>query len=213
MIMMYIFGCMSEISIHRYFTHKSYDTTPFKEKILTVFATLIGQGAILSWVTVHRYHHAHEDTKLDPHSPLHMPLWKILFGLFPKNDYKISLISDLLRNKNKKYFIFENNYYWAIHSLLWVILYSINIHILFAFVSGSALWYLCTQLVNIYSHKSNGPKEFPKDVAVNSTLLNVITGAGHHNNHHHNPKNYSYKTGNKVDIYAYVIDKLFRKTI
>jgi len=33
-IAMYVFGAMSEISIHRYFSHKSYQTGQFREKIL-----------------------------------------------------------------------------------------------------------------------------------------------------------------------------------
>jgi stearoyl-CoA desaturase (Delta-9 desaturase) len=211
-IMMYVFGCMSEISIHRYFTHKSYETTPFKEKLLLFFSTLIGQGTTLSWVAVHRSHHAYEDSDRDPHSPLFIPKWRILLGLFPKNNYKLTLISDLLRSNNRKYFHFENKYYWLIHSMIWIILGLINLNLLFAVVAGSSLWYTCTQLVNIHAHGSIGEKDFPYDVAINSRFLNIVTGAGHHNNHHHNPKSYTYKTGDKIDIYAIVIDKFFKSS-
>jgi len=210
-IMMYIFGCMSEISIHRFFTHRSFQTTPFKEKCLVAMATLIGQGAILSWVTVHRAHHAFEDTTKDPHSPKHIAKWRLVLGLFPRFDYKVNLVSDLIRMKYRRYFQFENNYYWFIHTMIWIIAGLISFNLLFAIVSGSALWYLCTQLVNIVAHSDIGEKEFPNDVAINSKFLNYVTGAGYHNNHHARPKSHTYKTGNKIDPHAIIIEKFFIK--
>lgn len=209
LIMMYVFGCMSEISLHRYFAHKSYSTTLIKDKILLLFATLVGQGAVLSWVAVHRTHHAYEDTNKDPHSPKFIPSWKILLGLFPRNNYKLSLISDHIRSNNRRILNFENNYYWIIHTLLWILLYNINLTLLFSFVSGSALWYICTQSVNIFAHKNDGKKEFPNAVAINSKILDLFTGAGYHNNHHANPKNYNYKNNKKIDIHAFVIKHFF----
>ena len=120
---MFIFGCISEISIHRYFTHKSYTTTPFKEKILILFALLSGQGAIMSWVTTHRIHHANADTPYDAHSPLFNPWWKIMLGLFPRKNikYSLNLIRDLMRSPNWKYYVFENSYYWLMWTAIWVV--------------------------------------------------------------------------------------------
>jgi len=209
-ISMYLFGMMSETGMHRYFAHKSYTTTKLKEKVLLFFATMAGQGATLSWITVHRSHHSFEDTERDPHSPHFIPKWKLILGLFPKNAYKISLVSDLIRSPNKKYFQYENQYYWLIWSSIWLVSYMISIWFFYFIVSGCALWYLDTQLVNIVGHSKQGKKSYNNAVAINSPVLNLITGAGHHNNHHANPKNYSYAVNGELDVYAWVIKHFFK---
>lgn len=209
-IAMYTFGCMSEVAVHRFFTHKSYKTTTLKEKILLIFALLVGQGATLSWVAVHRNHHAFEDTPKDPHSPHFIPKWRLVLGLFPKQEFQMNILADLLRSKYKNYFLFENKYYWIMWAGMWIATYFINFYLFYFLVSGSALWYLCTQLVNIGCHGTKGKKAYPNAVGFNSSWINLITGAGHHNNHHGSPKNHSYKFTNEIDIYAWVIEKFFK---
>lgn len=208
---MYFFGSMSEIAIHRYFTHKSYTTTSFKEKILLAFAFITGQGAVLSWVAVHRTHHAYEDTTGDPHSPQFNPAWKLYLGLFPRKKYKPSIVADLLRSKYSKYFLFENKHYWLMWSLVWALLFAINFYVFFFVVSGAALWYITTATVNIFAHSKTGKKIDLEAAGINSVWLNILSGAGHHNNHHSNPGNYSYKVTNETDVYAYLIEKFFKQ--
>jgi len=206
-ISMYLFGFMSESSLHRYYTHRSYETTDNKEKLLRIFAFLTGQGPILSWVTVHRTHHAFEDTDRDSHSPYHLSWWKIYLALLPSN-YKNNLILDLIRLKGKNYYVFENKYYFYLWILLWVSSYLIYFEIFFVIVSGSAIWYIGTCLVNIIAH-TRGKKNFHEAVAYNNMLVNMLTGVGHHNNHHKFPRNYTYSVDKEIDIYAFGIRKIF----
>jgi stearoyl-CoA desaturase (delta-9 desaturase) len=206
----HIFGMFSEVSIHRYFTHKSFETTRWKQHILKIWAFLAGQGAVLSWVTVHRHHHAYEDQPGDPHSPFFIPWWKIYLGLFT-NNYKRTLVTDLLRSKDKNYFIFENKNYWKMWTSLWIISFLIHPYLFFFFVSGAAMWYWATSIVNILSHGEKvGTKKDLKIVATNSNLLNLITGIGNHHNHHRFPKNYSYSTGPEIDLNSKVIEYFFK---
>lgn len=208
---MFVFGCFSEVAMHRYYTHKSFITTSFKEKILRVFALLAGQGAILSWVTVHRMHHAFEDTPKDPHSPLYVPWWKIFLGLFSQN-YPKNLIVDLLRSSGKTYFIFENTYYWLIWTSIWIVSFLIHPALCFFIIAGSSMWYIATSVVNIASHaKLIGTQKYSETVATNSNILNFFTAIGHHNNHHKFPGRYTYSTGKEIDIYAWFIEKVFKK--
>jgi stearoyl-CoA desaturase (delta-9 desaturase) len=208
---LYVFGFFSEVSIHRYYTHKSYSTSEFGEKLLRVFAFLAGQGAVLSWVTVHRHHHAFEDGPKDPHSPLFHPWWKILLGLFPQ-EYKKNLVIDLMRSPGWKYFVFENKYYWLMWSATWVISFLISPYLFYFIVSGSAMWYIATSFVNILNHgKYVGSVRFPETVATNSVLMNWITGIGHHNNHHKYPNNFTYSIDKEFDINGLLIKKFLMK--
>lgn len=116
---MYIFGAFSEIGIHRYFSHNSFKTTKFKEKVLRLFAFMAGQGPIISWATVHRIHHKYADTINDPHSPLFQPKWKIFLGLIP-NNHKNNLIFDLMRSKSWNIMYLKTNtiiYYGPFYGL------------------------------------------------------------------------------------------------
>jgi stearoyl-CoA desaturase (delta-9 desaturase) len=206
---LYVFGFMSEASVHRYFTHKSYTTTPFKEKILRVFALLSGQGATISWVTVHRTHHAYEDQPGDPHSPMHRSWIKILLGLFP-NEYKKTIVIDLMRSPSWKYYVWENKYYWLIWTAVWAISFLINFYLFYFIVAGCAVWYLATVAVNIFNHTGSlGEKQYDDSVATNSKIMNFFTGAGHHNNHHKNPRSHTYSVDGEIDIYGTLIEKLF----
>lgn len=208
-VMMYVFGGFSEIGIHRFFTHKSFQTTRLKEHILKAFAFLAGQGAIMSWVTVHRYHHAYEDTPKDPHTPFHHSKLRIILGLYPTK-YSKHLVVDLLRHKDSKYFIFENKYYWLMWSLLWVVSYLISPLFFFCIVSGSAMWYLATCAVNIINHGSElGFKKYPDAVARNIWWMNILTAIGNHNNHHKHPEKYSYRIDDEIDLYGTVIKYCF----
>lgn len=207
-ISLYVFGCMSEISLHRFFTHKSYKTSKFKHNLLCMFAFLTGQGPILSWVTVHRTHHAYEDTDKDPHSPYHLTWWKIYLAFLPKY-YNKNLVIDLIKSKYGNYFIFENNCYYLMWVVLWVILLFVNFYLFYFIVAGSALWYIATCIVNIFSHRYFGIKNFNESVGYNSNFINLITGVGHHNNHHKFPKNYTYSVSGEIDIYGWIIKRFF----
>lgn len=208
---MYLFGAFSEIGLHRYFSHKSFKTSNFKENLLTVFAFLAGQGAILSWTTVHRTHHRYADTSKDPHSPLYHPRWKIFTGLFPQN-YDNNLVFDLMRSKKWNYYVFENKYYWLLWTAVWVASFAITPILFYIIVSGSALWFIATSIVNVVAHeKTVGTSDYPDAVATNSKLLNVLTAIGNHNNHHKFPASYTYSINGETDIYGYIIEKLFAK--
>jgi stearoyl-CoA desaturase (delta-9 desaturase) len=202
---MYIFGFMSESSLHRYYTHKSYDTTVFKEKILRVFAFLTGQGATISWVTVHRTHHAYEDTEKDPHSPKHLAWWKIYLAFLPK-EYKNNLVIDLMRSPAWKYFVLENKYYFYMWCTVWLLTYFLSFYLFFSIVAGVSMWYIGTCIVNIATH-SRGNKRFPQAVAYNSSVVNFFTGVGNHNNHHRFPKSHTYSIDKEIDPYGFIIEK------
>lgn len=62
------------VGLHRYFTHRSFETTRPVRIILGILALLAIEGTITQWVANHLYHHAHSDTDDDLHSPIH-GLW------------------------------------------------------------------------------------------------------------------------------------------
>lgn len=210
LVNIHIFGLFSEVSLHRYFTHKSYKTTKSKEYLLKIFAVFSAQGSVLTWVTTHRSHHAFDDTEKDPHSPLHMPWWKIYLGLFTKK-YQKKFIIDILRRSDRKYFIFEDKYYYLIWTTIWITAWLIHPFVFFFVVSGAAGWYFATSIVNIFSHAMVLGKPRDKNyTATNSKILNLLTGMGNHNNHHANPGSYTYSIDKEIDLYGLFIKKFLK---
>jgi stearoyl-CoA desaturase (delta-9 desaturase) len=57
------------VGFHRLFTHRSFKAARPLELGLAVAGSLAVQGSLLSWVAIHRRHHAYSDRAGDPHSP------------------------------------------------------------------------------------------------------------------------------------------------
>lgn len=54
---------------HRYFSHRSFETTEPVKVLLAIFGSMAAQGPVVYWASIHRIHHARSDKPTDPHSP------------------------------------------------------------------------------------------------------------------------------------------------
>jgi stearoyl-CoA desaturase (Delta-9 desaturase) len=71
----YLFtGLGVALGLHRYFSHKSFETTTPIAFLLGAFGSMSFQGSIFRWVIDHRRHHTHTDEFGDVHSP-HVDPW------------------------------------------------------------------------------------------------------------------------------------------
>jgi stearoyl-CoA desaturase (Delta-9 desaturase) len=62
------------VGYHRLFTHRSFQCARPLQAALAVSAAMAGQGGVISWAAIHRYHHENSDKNGDLHSPnLHGP--------------------------------------------------------------------------------------------------------------------------------------------
>jgi stearoyl-CoA desaturase (Delta-9 desaturase) len=68
-----------EVGVHRYFTHKSFETKPAVRAILAILGSMAGQGPVIYWAANHRLHHNYSDEQNDPHSP-QRSLWHAHMG-------------------------------------------------------------------------------------------------------------------------------------
>jgi stearoyl-CoA desaturase (delta-9 desaturase) len=57
------------VSLHRYFSHGSFQTSRPVRLVLLVLGSMAAQGPVLYWAANHRRHHSHSDEPGDPHSP------------------------------------------------------------------------------------------------------------------------------------------------
>ncbi len=73
-----------ELGLHRYFAHRTFETTRPIRALLLILGSMAGQGSALLWSGVHRWHHAHTDVPGDLHSPTlgRHGVWQRVRGFF-----------------------------------------------------------------------------------------------------------------------------------
>jgi len=188
--------------LHRYAAHRMFDMSPFMERVFYIL-TFIAQGSSYlsprAYGILHRMHHDHTDTELDPHSPEHdenilKMMWKtgkiytdIFWGnvevdeKYTKNvpDWKIfDRIACATPIRVLWSFVYIAFYYFFAPSPWFYLL--IPFHIIMGPLHGV--------IVNWFSHKY-GYVNFKMDnTSTNLMKLDVfMMGEGLHNNHHKFP--------------------------
>jgi stearoyl-CoA desaturase (delta-9 desaturase) len=70
-LVFYIFNIVGiSITLHRYYTHKSFEFRyTFVKYLFTFISIIMCRGSPIGWVYIHRLHHAYSDTDKDPHGP------------------------------------------------------------------------------------------------------------------------------------------------
>jgi fatty-acid desaturase len=179
--------------LHRYFSHKSFRISKWKENILLYAAVLSGQGSPVWWAALHRgYHHRHSDKLADPHSPVHGFWHSTVLWIFRIDTESVSFRSvvDLLRKKNVLWF---STHYKTIFLLSNLIFLLIDWQFLLFFSMVPCLMALFTyNITNSITHLPQfGYINFEtKDNSVNVPILwPLVLGECWHNNHHARPGN------------------------
>ena len=103
--------------MHRYFSHKSFKTTPAVDKFLRLVSIGAGLGSPISWAATHRLHHRHEDSVGDPHSPRLQSPWNVWLTYWKPFVVPQKLISDLSKDPLHRMI---HNHYFLLHIALWI---------------------------------------------------------------------------------------------
>lgn len=198
-------GIGSEIGAHRYFTHKSFETSHKKAACLTWLQTLCGEGSILTFVGVHRLHHSFSDTEKDPHSPLFNSWYKVLFFI-KKINIPFPLVKDCLKNQHVR---LQHSYYFKIHFVLLLLGIFFPIYYGYLVAMPILLSVYTNGAINILLHQYG--EHLPNSNARNNKFLNLfLYGAGYHANHHADSKNYRYHHSSLIDPIGMLIHRVFK---
>jgi stearoyl-CoA desaturase (delta-9 desaturase) len=188
---------------HRYFSHRSYQTSRWFQFCLAFLGCSAAQKGPLWWASHHRHHHKHSDTEEDLHSPGINGLWWAHVGWVLSAEYlhyDKNLIKDFEKFPEIRW-IDENHfvaplvliaalfglgfYLQAYHPALGVTPMQIFI---WGFCVSTTLLYHGTFVINSLTHMWGSRRFNTTDDSRNSFLLALITlGEGWHNNHHRYP--------------------------
>ena len=161
--------------LHRCFAHKAFKSHWIYEILVLWMTNLIGLRSPIGWMGVHRMHHHHSDTDLDPHSPLKVGFWKVLFGIWKVEKIPTKYVRDLYQNPR---ILFFHNYWhviWATQAFV-ALLISWQFFVAYT-VIPSILSLIGFGLVNGVCHVGGKSRNFP--------IINILTaGEGYHAEHH-----------------------------
>jgi len=193
---------------HRLFTHRSFKTIKAVRVLLAIFGSMAGQGAVISWVAMHRRHHECADKPGDMHSPnLHGKhvagrirgfihahyTWMI------KHEYPnvAHYVPDLLREPALLRTARLYNWWVALGLIIPTAIGAAVTHTAMGaltgflwggmvrmFVVGHSMWALNSILHTMGTQRFR-LRENPNDNSRNNWVLGILAwGEGWHNNHH-----------------------------
>jgi fatty-acid desaturase len=183
----------SVITLHRLLTHRSFKTYPWLEKVLSYISVISTVGPTISWVALHRQHHATSDRVGDPHSPYindrlnFFQALKVWLGYdWNIPNIPVGYVKDLMRSPTHK-FIF-NNYFKIIFAFSLVLILIDPVLWVFLYVVPASMTVHLIGIVNVLGHYHGYRNYNTADRSTNSWIANIVSlGDGWHNNHHAKP--------------------------
>jgi stearoyl-CoA desaturase (delta-9 desaturase) len=188
---------------HRYFSHRTYNTTRFAQFLFALAGNSAVQRGPLWWAAHHRQHHRYSDQVEDPHSPKqHGFIWSHMLWITSRENFATGLkeVRDLSRYPE---LIFLDRFDILVPVILGTAMYSLGFALeslapglgtngwqllVWGFFVSTVVLFHGTCTINSLSHLFGSRRFATAESSRNNPLLALITfGEGWHNNHHHFP--------------------------
>lgn len=171
---------------HRYFAHRTFETSRVFQFILAFIAMSSAQRGVLWWAAHHRRHHKYSDLEGDLHSPVRDGFWFSHMGwIFVKgaDDTDFDRVKDLQKFPE---LVWLDKYFLVPPVIVGVACAFGGLEMLFVgfFLSTVVTWH-CTFFINSLTHVWGKRRFETTDDSRNNFILALLTlGEGWHNNHH-----------------------------
>lgn len=188
---------------HRYFAHKTFQTSRVAQFIFALVGATAVQRGPLWWAAHHRNHHVHADQPLDTHSPHQQGLlWSHLGWFLSHANFatQVDRVRELTRYKELCWLDrFDSLVPMLLAGVLYVFGALLERHapafntngwqlLVWGFVVSTIALYHATFCVNSLAHVWGSRRYATRDHSRNNPLIALLTlGEGWHNNHHHFP--------------------------
>ncbi len=175
------------LGFHRLVSHHSFKTPKWLEYFLIFCGTLACQGGPIQWVGLHRIHHKHSDTDLDPHDS-NKGLWWSHFGwmlrIIPADQDVPRYTQDII---DDPFYRFCQLFFVPIQILLGLLLYWWGgwPFVIWGIFVRLVVVFHVTWFVNSATHKFGYKSHESLDNSRNCWWVALLSfGEGWHNNHH-----------------------------
>jgi len=173
---------------HRYFAHKSYQTSRAFQFVLALFGATAVQKGPLWWAGHHRIHHRYADQPgKDTHSPRDGFYWSHQGWIFHER-FDGSALEQIRDFASYPELVWLNR--WHVLPPLGLALACLAIGgwsgLVWGFVVSTVLLWHTTYSINSIAHRLGRRRYATPDDSRNNWVLALLTlGEGWHNNHHH----------------------------
>lgn len=171
---------------HRYFSHRSFETSRWFQWVLAFAAVSSIQRGPLWWAAHHRTHHLYSDTEKDLHSPVVDEFFHSHLGWFfaGNSATDLSRVQDLAKYPELRWL---DRYHLVPPAIVAFVIWLVWgwPALFFGFAASSVLVWHSTFLVNSLAHVWGSRRYQTKDQSRNNLFIALLTcGEGWHNNHH-----------------------------
>ena len=182
---------------HRYFAHATFKTSPVIQFLLLFFGAAAFEQSALRWASLHRRHHQHTDTALDPHN-INRGFFFAHMGwiIFWKHSMNYDNVKDLQKNS----LVMNQHRYYQRWAFAAGVILPLFIGFLTGHLLGAFLWSVVVRLtlvfhsaffINSFAHTFGNRPYDARSSAKDNWLGAVLTnGEGYHNFHHRFPQDY-----------------------
>jgi stearoyl-CoA desaturase (Delta-9 desaturase) len=204
------------VYLHRSQAHRALDLNPVVCHFFRLWLWLTTGMSTREWVAVHRKHHAHVETRDDPHSPVIYGIWRVLFngvGLYRKAAEVPAMVEKYGAGTPDDWL--ERNLYTLKNS--GVISMLVIDFILFGWGKGALMWgvqmlwipLLAAGVINGVGHHLGYRNYQPVDESKNIVPWGLLIGGEElHNNHHAFPRSAKFSARSFEFDLGYVYIKL-----
>lgn len=209
-----------EISQHRYFCHRSFETGKFRRYFL-MGCTVFGPTDPITVTMIHQKHHVHSDQSDDPHLPTMNMFSRFIGTAFTLRSYNywgtlLATMQPPKRMVRDSHLVFLHKHSNLLFNMLCLVFLLVSwkfvVFVLLAsrgfFSVNSALF----GLILTHIKMPGGYQSFDtKDKSYNTPWLGYFhPGESFHNNHHFKPNAYNFamKPG-EFDVVGWIIGKVF----
>lgn len=188
---------------HRYFSHRSYQTSRVFQFFLACLGASSAQKGPLWWASHHRHHHRHSDTEEDVHPPIIHGIWYAHVGWVLSSQFvkpRLDLMKDFLKFPELR---LVDRFHLVPPVILGFAIYFLGVllqryypglgtngfqMLVWGFFVSTVLLYHGTFCINSMAHLVGSKRFKTGDHSRNCLILALITlGEGWHNNHHRYP--------------------------
>jgi stearoyl-CoA desaturase (delta-9 desaturase) len=192
---------------HRYAAHGAFTMSKNWERFFFILAYITQGSSYMSpraYAIMHRLHHAHTDTELDPHSPSYSSnifsmMWRTR-GFYREIVHGRMLIEEKFTKNVPDWPAFDRFADGTFSRLIWVAIYAI-----FFMLFAHSVWlYLLLPVVvsmgafhgaviNWFAHKYGYINFKLKNTSMNLFSIDILMlGESYHNNHHKHPSSVNF---------------------
>ncbi len=173
---------------HRYFSHRSYQTSRWFQFVLAVLGGMATQRGAIWWAAHHRHHHKHSDTANDIHSAKEQGFYWSHVGWVMCSDfdeYDERTVKDLTKYPELVWLA-----KWHVVPGVSLAVTCFLVHgwlgLLWGYFISTVILYHTTFAINSLCHVFGTQRYDTGEESKNCWWLAIMTlGEGWHNNHHH----------------------------